>query len=75
MHSLFRRLIPVAVVLLLLTPVAVFAQTETAAQLIDLVFSDDESSVQIEETIESVARVTFTHDGKNYVVKARLQSA
>ena len=49
MHSSYRRLIPFVVALLLLTPVAVFAQTETAAQLVELVFSDDESSVSIEE--------------------------
>ena len=70
MRTILRRLLPVLVLLLLLTPVAVFAQSETAAQLIDLVFSEDESSVQIEETIQSVARVTFTHDGKTYVLKA-----
>lgn len=69
MRSIVRRMLPVLVLLLLLTPVAVFAQSETAAQLVELVFSDDESSVQIEETIQSVARVTFTHDGQDYVMK------
>ncbi len=69
MHALFRRLIPVVVVLLLLTPVAVFAQSETAAQLVELVLSEDDSSVTIEDTVQSVAQVTFTHDGKTYVMK------
>ncbi len=70
MRTLFRRSLPIFILLLLLTPVVVFAQSGTAAQLIELVFSDDESSVQIEDTIQSVARVTFTHDGKTYVMKA-----
>lgn len=70
MRALLRRSLPIIILLLLLTPVAVFAKSETAAQLVELIFSEDESSVQIEETIQSVARVTFTHDGKTYVMKA-----
>ena len=70
MRTLIRRSLPLIVVLLLLTPVAVFAQSGAAARLVELVFSEDESSVHIEDTIQSVARVTFTHDGKTYVMKA-----
>ena len=69
MHALFRRLIPIVVALMLLTPVAAFARSETAAQLVELVFSDDDSSVKITETIESTARVSFTYDGQDYVMK------
>ena len=69
MYALFRRLIPIVVVLMLLTPVAVFARSETAARLVELVFSNDDSSVKITETIESTARVSFTHDGQDYVMK------
>lgn len=70
MRTLIRRSLPLIVVLLLLTPVAVFAQSGAAARLVELVFSEDESSVHIEDTIQSVARVTFTHDGQTYVMKA-----
>ena len=70
MRTLIRRTLPLIVLLLLLTPVAVFAQSGAAVRLVELVFSEDESSVHIKDTIQSVARVTFTHDGKTYVMKA-----
>ncbi|MDE2815195.1 MAG: hypothetical protein OXM03_06465 [Chloroflexota bacterium] len=70
MRTLFRRSLVLVVLLLLLTPVAILAQSETARQIVELIFSEDESSVHLEETISSVARVAFSHDGKNYVVKA-----
>ena len=34
--------------------------------MVDLIFSDDESSITLEETVTSTALVTFTHDGKDY---------
>ena len=69
MSTLIRRSLTIVALLLILTPVAIFAQSETARQLVELVFSEDDSSVSITETINSTARVTFTHDGQDYVVK------
>lgn len=69
MRTLIRRSLTIVALLLILTPVAIFAQSETARQLVELVFSEDDSSVSITETINSIARVTFTHDGQDYVMK------
>ena len=66
MRNLIRRSFVLVILLLLLTPVAIFAQSETARQFVELIFSDDKSEVSISETIQSTARVTFTHDGKDY---------
>ncbi len=64
-----RRSIVVVVLLLLLTPVALFAQSETARQVVELIFSDNESSITLEDSVTSTALVTFTHDGKDYQMK------
>ena len=64
-----RRSIVVVVLLLLLTPVALFAQTETARQVVELIFSDDESSITLEDSVTSTALVTFSHDGKDYQMR------
>ena len=69
MRTLIRRSLTLVVLLLLLTPVAMLAQSETARQIVELIFSEDDSSVKITETIESTARVSFTHDGQDYVMK------
>ena len=69
MRTLIRRSLTLVVLLLLLTPVAILAQSETARQIVELIFSEDDSSVKITETIESTARVSFTHDGQDYVMK------
>ena len=69
MRTLIRRSLTLVALLLILTPVVIFAQSETARQLVELVFSEDDSSVSITETINSTARVTFTHDGQDYVIK------
>ncbi len=61
-----RLAIAVAVGLLIAFPAFVFAQTETARQLIDLVFSEDRSSVVLQDEVQSTALVRFTHDGKDY---------
>ena len=69
MRTLIRRSLFLVAFLLILTPVAIFAQSETARQIVELVFSENDSSVKITETIESNARVSFTHDGQDYVMK------
>ena len=69
MRTLIRRSLFLVAFLLILTPVAIFAQSETARQIVELVFSENDSSVKITETIESNARVSFTHDGQDYVIK------
>lgn len=70
MRTVFRRSIASALVLLLLTPIVILAQSEKARQFIDLVFSDGGSAVHLKDTVQSTARVSFTHDGKSYTVKA-----
>ncbi len=69
MRTLVRRrlLIPVAM-LLVLIPAVAFAQSDAAGRLVELIISEDESSVSITENIQSTARVTFTHDGQDYVM-------
>ncbi len=69
MRTIVRRSLFLVAMLLILTPVAIFAQSETARQFVELVFSEDESSVSITETISSSARVSFTHDGQDYVMR------
>ncbi len=69
MTSILRRSLIILAVLLLVTPAALFAQSETASEIIDLIFSDDESKITISETIETNARVAFTHDGQDYVIR------
>ena len=66
MYRLFRRSVILFLLLLLLTPVAIFARSDAARQFVELIFSDDKSEVSISETVQSTARVTFTHDGKDY---------
>lgn len=55
MRTLIRRSLILVVLLLLLTPVAMLAQSETARQIVELIFSEDDSSLKITETIESTA--------------------
>ena len=69
MRTPVRRSIVVGTLLLLLTPVALFAQSETARQVVELIFSDNESSITLEDSVTSTALVTFTHDGKDYRMK------
>ena len=69
MRSLIRRSFLLVILLLLLTPVAIIAQSETARQVVDLIFSDDKSSVILRDSIMSTALVSFTHDGKDYQMR------
>lgn len=64
-----RLAIATAVALLVIFPAALFAQSEAARQLIDLVFSEDKSSVVLDDEIQSTALLRFTHDGKDYQVE------
>lgn len=64
----FRFAIATAVALLLMFPAAILAQTDTARQIVELIFSDDKSKITVSETVRSSARVTFTHDGNDYQV-------
>lgn len=76
MRTLARRriLIPLAI-LLLLIPAAAFAQSDAADRLVELIFSEDDSEVSITENIQSTARVTFTHDGQDYIMSVPVDIA
>jgi hypothetical protein len=69
MRKLIRLSLALFILVLLLTPVALFAQSETARQIVELVFSDDKSSITLDDSVTSTAVVTFTHDGKDYQMK------
>lgn len=69
MRTLLRRSLVLCLILLLLLPTIVLAQTGTD-RIVNLIFSEDDSSVHVKETVQSTARVSFTHAGKDYTVKA-----
>ena len=69
MRKSIRLSLALFILVLLLTPVALFAQSETARQIVELVFSDDKSSITLDDSVTSTAVVTFTHDGKDYQMK------
>ena len=76
MRTLARRriLIPIVIVMLLIPAVA-FAQSDAADRLVELIFSEDDSEVSITENIQSTARVTFTHDGQDYILSVPVDIA
>jgi hypothetical protein len=69
MRTLIRSLLALLALFLVITPVALFAQSETARQIVELVFSDDKSSITLDDSVTSTAVVSFTHDGKDYQMK------
>ena len=76
MRTLARRriIIPIVIVMLLIPAVA-FAQSDAADRLVELIFSEDDSEVSITENIQSTARVTFTHDGQDYIMNVPVDIA
>ncbi|MCY3784669.1 MAG: hypothetical protein OXG79_12925 [Chloroflexi bacterium] len=60
---------------MLLIPAAAFAQSDAADRLVELIFSEDDSEVSITENIQSTARVTFTHDGQDYIMSVPVDIA
>ena len=76
MRTLTRRhiLIPIVIAMLLIPAVA-FAQSDAADRLVELIFSEDDSEVSITENIQSTARVTFTHDGQDYIMSVPVDIA
>ncbi len=60
---------------MLLIPAVAFAQSDAADRLVELIFSEDDSSVSITENIQSTARVTFTYDGQDYIMSVPVDIA
>ena len=58
----------IALALLIVLPAIVFASTGEVGRMIDLIFTDNDSSITIDETITGTARLRFTHDGTDYVM-------
>ena len=63
MRTVFRRSIASALVLLLLTPIVILAQSEKARQFIDLVFSDGGSKAKERSSMK------FTDDASKNAAK------